>query len=166
DIADHVDELATDKVGLLGIGLVQRPAPHADPDEAAGDDRDEEPKCRRHIPIDGGEDDERAEEVGARRNDVPGEGADERPDGARRAGNAVAERTREIVAEIAHRVAGEMTEQVEPDVDAGGDDGLAAEPAAEAPQHVLDEDEADEEREGEADAILSLMALRHRVDEQ
>jgi len=103
-------------------------------DAEAGDQQrhqqDEADQRHGHAPVDGEQHHHRAEEIDDGRHDLPRQPAVE---GARRladGGDAIAQRAGEVLVEVAHRMAGEVAEQVDADVHAAGHHGAAAEPAA------------------------------------
>ena len=102
-----------------GIAVVDRPAAGTDEGQTRHHDRDEDEERHRHPPVDGQEDDEGADELGAGRHDLQVRPSSAVPKATAGRGDPAAERAREMLREVAHRVAGQMLEQVEPDIDAG-----------------------------------------------
>src|SRR3954447_19541467 len=152
--------------GLLGERVVERPRPDGEAGEDADDAGDEQEQRRGQAPVDGEEDDQGAQEVGAGRGDVPHQGVRRGAEGAGDGRDPAAQRSRHVVGEVAHRLAGEVAEQVEPDVDPGGDDGAGGQPAGQAPEHALGRDQAHEDRERRPDGVRARPVRAHRVDQE
>lgn len=70
------------------------------------------------------------------------------PRGGSGFGDPVAQGAGHAIVEIAHRVAGEVPEQIEPHIHAGAHHGPATEPAAQTPQSMLYTHEGDEQCQG------------------
>ena len=71
-----------------------------------------------------------------------------------------------MVGEIAHRVAREVLEEVEPDVYPDSDDGAGPEPASGTPQRVFNGNQPYEQRERSPNVPCIPLRAGHCIDEQ
>ncbi len=144
-VGDHVDQFAADAPAFLGVEAVQGPAAHAQHDHAGGGQGRDRRHSGRQSPVDGREDQQRAEEVDQRRRHLPGQPVEQRAEVPRHGGDAMAERPRQVLLKVAHGLAGEVLEQVGADIHPGRHRGLAADPPADAPEHRLGHDQEQEQ---------------------
>ena len=166
DVGDDIDHLAAGARRLMREGVVDFPPANAEPDDGERHDRHETGERHRHHRVDGRQHDDGADKLGAGRNDAPGQAAQDHAGGIGRRRDPAAERAREMLAEIPHRVAGQMLEQVQPHIDPGRHHGAAPEPASRPPQHVLDGDQAQEQGQRGPDIGRRPVGSGHGVDQQ
>ncbi len=168
DIRHRVHQLAADPRRLRRETLMLAASADTEAGDQRRDDGDEDDQRHRHLPADGEQHHHGAEEVDDRRHDLPRQPAIDRTGRGPEGGDAIAQRAGEMLGEIAHRVAGQVLEQVDADVHHAGHHGTATKPAAQAPEHVLGDDQADEQPQRPPDVGRTAIrgALRHRIDQQ
>ncbi len=130
-----------------------------------GDDRDEDDQRQRHAPIDEIEQHNRADEIDDRRDDFPRQAAIDGPRRSAQRRDAIAQRTSEVLVEVAHRVAREVLEQIDPQIHHTGYNGPAPQPATQPPEHVFDHDQTKEQPEGQPHIGSGALAFGHGVDQ-
>ena len=147
DVGHGVDQLATGKIGLLRPGTVQGPAPCTVVPHRGDQPRHQDQQHHRHPPVDGEKQDQGPQEIDTRWQDSPGNDLQQRADTLGGCRDPAAQGAGQLVGEEAQSMAGEVFEEVEADVDAGGDHAVGGEQTPEPPEHAFQADQRDEQCE-------------------
>ena len=166
NVGHGVDQLATGKIGLLRPGTVQGPAPCTVVPHRGDQPRHQDQQHHRHPPIDGEKQDQGPQEIDTRGQDAPGSDLKKRADTLGGCRDPAAQGTGQLVGEEAQSMAGEVFEEVEADVDAGGDHAVGGEQTAKPPEHALQADQHDEQHERPPHPVGIGAGYRHGVDQQ
>lgn len=164
-IRHRIHQLTAHACGLRGKALMLGAAADAEAGDDGRHNPDEADQRGCHAPIHGQQQHDGTDEIHDRRHDLPRQPAVDLPGRAAERGDAIAQRTGEMLAEIAHGVPGEMAEQIHPDIHHAGNNGAAAQPATQAPQQVFHRNQADENAQRPPHIGLATLIGGHRIDQ-
>ncbi|RMO19674.1 hypothetical protein ALQ47_05294 [Pseudomonas cichorii] len=165
DIVDQIHKLTTHTGRLRRIKLMTTAPANAEEGDDRRHQQHERHQCQRHLDTHCGQHHHSPQKVDAGRNDFPQQRTVNLP--RRRTGsrNATAQGSGVVLGKVAHRVPGQMAEQVHAHVRTTGNHRATAQPAAQAPEQVLDSDQKNEKAEGEPDPG-AIALVSHTVDQQ
>ena len=166
-VVDDVEQLAIHPRRLGGVAVMQRPAtggkPEHQPRQQPGEDHQHAGHQRAH---DDHQQDREAD-IQAGRQHVPEGQVLKREHRRRGRRDAARQGARHAVGEIRWRVAGQVPEQVPPEVAGDRHEGVGRDPAADAPRHVVEGDQAAQQPYGPPDRPhLAVLVRVQGVDQE
>ena len=166
NIRKHIDELAGDFGGPIGVQPVARCAAPAQPGKSAGGEQHESAKRCDQMPLYSRKHRQSGTEIGANRSDVEQSDREHLLHGVPGPGDPVGQRAAQPIREIPAAMAAQMVEQVELRFGLVDQHGAVAQPAAATPKYAFAGDESDKDRQGPPHLRRMMRAFRQSVDDQ